>query len=567
MTKCSLVRLSGVVAVTLSLAVSLIGIPYGSFSSQHRDNQSVVQKTLPNATVQNSTKSYTNVTANAENKAGHATVYNAGLTIETNATTNGTDQPTRMSQNGLNDTSSTSNINERNDSNNTAFDYDKFWQEAFTVALANNKSLTRWEQQRDNRPCPKVYVYNLSDKFMAPKSLSMDLAYGRAYGMEGHLRDTHQYSFAQILLYRLNHSPSSLPSSSLSSSCMTHNPNEAELFYVPIHPWIMGYSAWQQACDTMKVSEILQELPYLTPQTACRHFFVLSKGHYVAYNCTGWWSDPVLLLQNAMRVAYSHVEYERRPNGGTQSFLRRIPNLFSVPYPSNVHWTGATATTAAATTSLKPPWTRDFVENGGRETNHHTTIATATTLTSGDTTTPDGIILMSYIGSSSHGIDIEARQMIKTVCQGYNNPLICRTNKMVASRHESINIKKKSIFCLEPVGDSPWRKGIADSVSFGCIPILLSNVTDMVADWSWNHWKRQGRILIPRDDFVEGRLDLYTLLTSIPSQLLELMQVTLARYGRQFQYSLDEDTNDGIHMTLMGLRRQAESMEQAGKCQ
>jgi hypothetical protein len=545
MTKCSLVRISGVVIVTVSLAVSLFGIPWNSFSSHYRDNQSVVQKKIPNATVQNPTKSHTNVTAMAEN--------NAGSTIETNATTNGTDQPTRMSQNGLNDTRSRSS----NDNNNTAFDYAKFWQEAFTAALANNQSLTRWEQERDSRPCPKVYVYNLSDKFMEPKSLTIDLAYGRAYGMEGHLRDTHQYSFAQILLYRLDHSSS--------SSCRTHNPNEAELFYVPIHPWIMGYNAWQEACETMQVSELLPELlPYLTPQTACRHFFVLSKGHYVAYNCTGWWSDPVLLLQNAMRVAYSHVEYERRPNGGTQSFLRPIPNLFSVPYPSNVHWTGASTT---KTTSLKPPWTRDFDENGSGERDYQTTIATTTSVTSGDMTRTDGKILVSYIGSSSHGIDMEARQTIKTVCQGYNNPLICRTNKMVASRHESINLKKKSIFCLEPVGDSPWRKGIADSVSFGCIPILLSNVTDMVADWSWNHWKRQGRIVIPRNDFVEGRLDLYTLLTTIPSQLLELMQVTLARYGRQFQYSLDEDANDGIHMTLMGLRRQAESMEQSGKCQ
>ena len=72
-------------------------------------------------------------------------------------------------------------------------------------------------------------------------------------------------------------------------------------------------------------------------------------------------------------------------------------------------------------------------------------------------------------------------------------------------------IKQNSVFCLEPEGDSPWRKSLSDSMVFGCIAVLFSEATDNVAPWSWTKWKQQGRILLGdqyRTDLLDGRIDL-----------------------------------------------------------
>ena len=39
----------------------------------------------------------------------------------------------------------------------------------------------------------------------------------------------------------------------------------------------------------------------------------------------------------------------------------------------------------------------------------------------------------------------------------------------------------RATFCLEPEGDSPFRKSLSDSIGFGCIPVLFSNLTELVA--------------------------------------------------------------------------------------
>jgi len=106
-----------------------------------------------------------------------------------------------------------------------------------------------------------------------------------------------------------------------------------------------------------------------------------------------------------------------------------------------------------------------------------------------------------------------------------------------------------------PVGDSPcWRKSsLADSITFGWIPVVFSNDSNNVPPWFWDHCKSQGRILLDeesRADVLEGRIDLYEWLSSIPpTTLLEfLMQETIATYARQYQYSLTEDRRYGIHI-------------------
>lgn len=324
---------------------------------------------------------------------------------------------------------------------------------------------------------------------------------------------------------------------------------------------------WFNACTKRtNITSLVEQLHALTPKTVCKHFFVFSKGAHAGDFCNGWWKNPVPELRNAMRVAYSHFTFTKEVNRKSRKKDQVIsynctnitkdkeqyPNLFSVPYPTSIHWgAGSTPATKGASknetssfaTIEQPPWT----------TSNHTR----------DT-------LMLFIGSVKHG-DVRVRKRIAELCLYYHakvNEKLCPpegfTGKSATSNY---NQKGKATFCLEPGGDSPWRKSLGDSISFGCIPVLFHDYTDDVAPWSWGAWKNQARVLVPRDAFITGQIDLLKLLQSIPPKLLELMQYTLSRYAHQFQYSIDEYyPDDGIRVTLDGLKAQATSMEREGTC-
>jgi len=125
---------------------------------------------------------------------------------------------------------------------------------------------------------------------------------------------------------------------------------------------------------------------------------------------------------------------------------------------------------------------------------------------------------MSFIGKEDHG-DTLVRMQIAKLCKSHKEKKICSYSKEWMTKLATS--KSKATFCLEPAGDSPWRESLADSISFGCIPVLFLELTDDVTPWFWQDWKARARVLVPRDEFVAGRIDLQKLLQSIPPQLLD----------------------------------------------
>ena len=109
-------------------------------------------------------------------------------------------------------------------------------------------------------------------------------------------------------------------------------------------------------------------------------------------------------------------------------------------------------------------------------------------------------------------------------------------------------------FSLSFVGQSP-----SDSVALGCIPVFFSDLSDDFAHWFWGEWKDRARVLVPRGPFVctEDCIDLVQLLQSAPPQLISLMQETLRQRARRFQFSVDDDQEDGIRVILDSMHKQA----------
>ena len=117
-------------------------------------------------------------------------------------------------------------------------------------------------------------------------------------------------------------------------------------------------------------------------------------------------------------------------------------------------------------------------------------------------------------------------------------------------------------FCLEPGGDSPYRKSLSDSIALGCIPVLFHSYTDAVAPWMWADWKRHARVLVPRDRYLgnDPAMELPRLLGSIPRDRVEAMQATLVARRQRFLYStgsLDDAPGDAAHIILTAVHAMA----------
>ena len=392
------------------------------------------------------------------------------------------------------------------------------------------------------------------------------------------LRSVNQYSLALILLHRLATAP---------AACRTTNASEADVFFIPVFAKPKRLNGWASRCDQGGNSSLLlKHLPHLNEENACRHFMVVSKAHYSAHNCE-WWRRPTGLLARVTRFAYSHALPEStvamhgrwrrillRPGcagaqARTRSCLERLnemcsgtqaacwahaedfyqialrrrdaseyPNLHSVPYPSGMHWSDRRDVRAANRVRSGP--------------------------------------LMLFVGNLLHG-DRGVREQIRLQCKEAD-PSICQrapaphmgswldrvgwTNIVRdadgdlggISKNDWLLLRKATaVFCLEPGGDTPFRKSISDSIAFGCIPVLFSNLTDAVAPWFWGDWKADARVLVPRDDFAAGRIDLPRLLGSIPESRVREMQRTLWRFGRRFQYSIGHDPDDAVSVMLRGV--------------
>lgn len=409
------------------------------------------------------------------------------------------------------------------------FNYTAFWETA--MERAQESLRTEKPPFSLSSPCPKVYVYNLTefnliDTKNHPRQFGSPVRQfrnARDKKFQGYLHKTNQYSFASILEDRLLKS----------TKCRTLDPNEADLFFAPILSSPKGSGGWTSTCKAINGKKVRDALPFLNNTNACRHFIAIGKGHTDVPYCKGWFLKPIQELRPFFRLAYSSFNFELDEHGGhfyqpDDDIAEKIPNLVSVPYPSSLHYSSNTSVPHFSSSSIK----RD--------------------------------VLMSFIGKDNHG-DTKVRERIHKSCKTYGNSKICDYRAKYDPVKDATS-KAQAIFCLEPAGDTPGRKSLSDSITFGCIPVLFSELTDNVAPWHWLDWKERARILVPRQEFVKGRIDLKTLLETMPRELLELFQKTLKTKSRQFQYSLDDDQEDGIRIILDNLYREAKDRERQGVC-
>jgi hypothetical protein len=394
--------------------------------------------------------------------------------------------------------------------------------------------------------CPTVYIYDRLPLFkgdIAPARITHDRAFGAALGPPG-IYATRQYDTAEIFINRLYRSK---------HCALTSHPKNADLFFIPAMSAPKAFSYWTTLCRTelmMAEDRAAKALPYLSAATATRHLFIISKSHTgpssSPFNGSGcaWIRGETPPFDKIQRFAYSHtfrghsslsapqdnsaqawaaahdvLGRNSSRNGGSMTrgasdrwSTQLDGRIISIPYPTTVHWSKAVGTGQY--------WTSN-------------------------TTRP---LLISMI-CGFHGTQAKLRRRLFKDCNALGPPTCSAIHAFRAV--SATALKNSSVFCLEPEGDTPFRKSIYDSLISGCIPVLFSLTTEAVSPWHWGAFRADSRILMSPDDYLSKVVSLDDL-RRIPADRIAHMQETIRRHAHKLHYAFEDypSGDDGFELLL-----------------
>lgn len=163
-------------------------------------------------------------------------------------------------------------------------------------------------------PCPKVFVYsdltaaidddtswNQTQSSYGPCSRrASSLAFGQRLRWHNrtitHFRSTSQLALGRMVRHRLL----------CSQRCRALSPRSADLFFAPVLTAPKTHGQYVLACNRTPAAMVQSELRYFSHDRACRHFFIVSKGHYVARGCEGAFSSSAALGAHSLRCCVLH---------------------------------------------------------------------------------------------------------------------------------------------------------------------------------------------------------------------------------------------------------------------
>ena len=126
------------------------------------------------------------------------------------------------------------------------------------------------------------------------------------------------------------------------------------------------------------------------------------------------------------------------------------------------------------------------------------------------------------------------------------------------------SVKGRSTFCLEPGGDSPYRKSLWDSLAVGCIPVVFSKYSELTAPWHWGAWRNASRVEIDEAAYVDGRVDLARVLGAIPNATVARMRRTIAARAHAAIYAVDDLPHDAYETLVRRAAAEAAAFAGAG---
>lgn len=188
------------------------------------------------------------------------------------------------------------------------------------------------------------------------------------------------------------------------------------------------------------------------------------------------------------------------------------PHWHAIPFPSNFHWNSNVSV---------PPWS-DYLRPRK--------------------------YAVSFTGSTASFSrrSVMIRRKMKADCEKHPE---CFANVMHSHFDVKLSDKAKfvnldSIFCLNPPGDMPTRKGFFDSILAGCIPVTTDHYS-AYDQWFWHLGREihnKTSIYIPKSKFMSDDFDAIQYLVDLVhhGSIVREMRKNIAKYAPRLQYRLPE---------------------------
>ena len=110
----------------------------------------------------------------------------------------------------------------------------------------------------------------------------------------------------------------------------------------------------------------------------------------------------------------------------------------------------------------------------------------------------------------------------------------------------------RATFCLQPGGDSPYRKSVFDAALAGGIPVVFSQQLARVAPWQRGNFPEHF-VVLNGAAVQRGEIDVMQTLAGIPKTKIQELRRNLAGVAPMLQYSIDDSVrNDSFEALLRG---------------
>ena len=410
-------------------------------------------------------------------------------------------------------------------------------------------------------PHPRLFVYNhtLLETFLSTQSESalQEWAFGRR--LRGDAWGTDTWATAAILVYKLHQHP----------EWITRDPALADLFVIPLVPRRPTYNAVvafegdfkgevRENCNHLFHDNLAQSYAHLTEATARSHVVAAVDYTPILAFCamSGFGERPRShrLLQRMRWIVHEEFEPADRAPHRHYSFSPGLPGVHGGAMAINVPFPSGAAHERKALPNLMPqPWRFGFGSGGSGGSVGMAAV--------GDRSRP---YLLSYSGSLNGSPENrKLRAAVARQCHAHGGAL-CRMNKITQGlaldsdgAADFYAVKRESVFCAEPGGHNRIRKGIADAVLCGCIPVLFLRPDERRRLWPlhWFGWRNDSTLMLDPAAFLSRDLDLVELLRRVPRERVTDMQRSLAQNAHRLAYLVEKEYegDDAIDVMLKGM--------------
>lgn len=313
------------------------------------------------------------------------------------------------------------------------------------------------------------------------------------------LHETHQFTVFTPIYHRLLHDPR-----------RTLDPNEASAFFIP---YDVGFDAAVKKDNAKirphgcphaeRVINLMKDNFYFKRNYGFDHFVV--QGINQAMGNFNLRPACKLFLKGFCENC-TKLAIDTYINCGPS------PHWHAIPFPSNFHW---------SSNVTNPPWL-DY--NRPRK------------------------YAVSFTGSTSSFSmkSVVVRKKMKSECEKHPECFVdlMKSHFDVKISNASGYTNLESVFCLNPPGDMPTRKGYFDSILAGCIPVTTDRYSAR-DQWLWHLGKEihdKTSIYIPRETFLNQSFDFMQYLVELvhEGKKVTKMRKNIAKYASRLQYRYPE---------------------------